>query len=243
MTDERLATGIASVDRLLAGGLETDCVTEIYGEGGSGKTLFCLEVAARVARAGRWVFYVDTEGVSVDRLRAIAGSDLDRILKRLLLSTPKNLEEQGRAVATAGALAREGQRPVGLLVVDSATFYYRLSLSGSDEDDARQALSLELADLVVTAREANVPVIITNQVWRSLREGTLEPLGGSFLNHAAKTILRFDRLSGARRRAVLVKHRSLPEGSAEFRITDTGLEGPVPGDRSVPSPPAGVQLT
>lgn len=225
MTVDRLSTGIPSVDRLLGGGLETDSVTEIYGEGGSGKTLFCLDVATRVAREGRWVFYIDTESVSVDRLRAIAGSDLERILRRFLLSTPKNLEEQGRAVATACSLAREGKRPVGLLVVDSATFYYRLSLSGSDEDDARQALSLELADLVVTALQAEVPVLITNQVWRSMREGTLEPLGGSFLNHAAKTILRFDRLPGARRRAVLMKHRSLPEGSAEFRITGSGLEG------------------
>lgn len=227
MSDERLATGIRSVDRLLGGGLEADCVTEIYGEGGSGKTLFCLDVAVRVAREGRWVFYIDTEGVSVDRLRAIAGADLERILKRFLLSTPKDLEEQGRAIATACSLAREGKRPVGLIVVDSATFFYRLSLSGSDEDEARQALSLELADLVVTTLRAEIPVVITNQVWRSLREGTLEPLGGSFLNHACKTILRFDRLPGARRRAVLVKHRSLPEGSAEFRITGTGLEGPL----------------
>jgi DNA repair protein RadB len=172
VTEDRLATGIASVDRLLGGGLETDSVTEIYGEGGSGKTLFCLEVGTRVAR--------------------------------------------------------EGKRPVGLIVVDSATFYYRLSLSGSDEDDARQALSLELADLVVTALDVHVPVIITNQVWRSLQSGTLEPLGGSFLNHAAKTILRFDRLPGARRRAMLLKHRALPEGAAEFRITNSGLEGPVP---------------
>jgi DNA repair protein RadB len=228
VTEDRLATGIASVDRLLGGGLETDSVTEIYGEGGSGKTLFCLEVGTRVAREGRWVFYIDTEGVSVDRLRAIAGDELEKILKRFLLSTPKSLEEQGRAVATACALTREGKRPVGLIVVDSATFYYRLSLSGSDEDDARQALSLELADLVVTALDVHVPVIITNQVWRSLQSGTLEPLGGSFLNHAAKTILRFDRLPGARRRAMLLKHRALPEGAAEFRITNSGLEGPVP---------------
>jgi len=229
VTNERLSTGIPSVDRLLGGGLETDSVTEIYGEGGSGKTLFCLDVGTRVARDGRWVFYIDTEGVSVDRLRAIAGDGLEKILKRFLLSTPKSLEEQGRAVATACALAREGKRPVGLLVVDSATFYYRLSLSGSDEDDARQALSLQLADLVSTALRAQIPVVITNQVWRSLREGTLQPLGGSFLNHAAKTILRFDRLLGARRRAVLVKHRSLPEGTADFHITGTGLEGPVAG--------------
>ncbi len=224
MAPDRLPTGIASVDRLLGGGLETDSLTEIYGEGGSGKTLFCLQVAYRVARENRWVFYVDTEGVSVDRLRAVAGADLDRILKRFLLSTPKDLDEEGRAVATADALAREGKRPVGLIVVDSGTAYYRLSLSGDDEDDARRTLVVAVADLVATALEAHLPVLFTNQVWRSVREGTLEPLGGSFLNHAAKTILRFDRLPGDRRRVVLVKHRSLPEGSAEFRITPTGLD-------------------
>jgi len=224
VASDKLPTGIASVDRLLGGGLETDSFTEIYGEGGSGKTLFCLHVAHRVAREGRWVFYIDTEGVSVDRLRAVAGDDLDRILKRFLLSTPGSLEEQGRAVATACALARDGQRSVGLIVVDSGTSYYRLSLSGADEDDARQTLSLAVAELVATSLQAHVAVLFTNQVWRSVREGTLEPLGGSFLNHAAKTILRFDRLPGDRRRVVLVKHRALPEGSAEFRITASGLE-------------------
>jgi DNA repair protein RadB len=224
MAPDRLSTGIASVDRLLGGGLETDSVTETYGEGGSGKTLFCLDVALRVAREGRWVFYIDTEGVSVDRLRALAGADLERILKRFLLSTPKDLDEQTAAVRTACALAREGRRPVGLLVVDSATAYYRLSLSAPTEDDARQALSLEISDLVLTALRAHVPVLITNQVWRSIRDGTLEPVGGSFLNHAAKTILFFERLPGARRRVVLKKHRDRPEGSAEFRITDSGLE-------------------
>jgi len=229
MDPDRCPTGIASVDRLLGGGLETDSLTEIYGEGGSGKTLFCLQVAHRIALENRWVFYVDTEGVSVDRLRAIAGEHLDLELKRWLLSTPKSLVDQGKAVETACALARDGKRPVGLIVVDSGTFFYRLSLSGPDEDDARQALSLAVADLVATALQAHIPVLFTNQVWRSVRDGTLEPLGGSFLNHAAKTILRFDRLSGPVRRVVLVKHRSLPEGAAEFRIRDTGLDSIGPG--------------
>jgi DNA repair protein RadB len=223
MPPDRLPTGVDSVDRLLGGGLETDSVTELYGEAGSGKTILCLDVALRVARAGRWVFYIDTEGVSVDRLRAAAGDELERILKRFLLSTPKDLDEQTRAVRTACGLAREGKRPVGLIVVDSATAYYRLSLSGPDEDDARQALSLEISDLVVTALRAHVPVVVTNQVWRSLKDGRLEPVGGSYLNHAAKTILSLERLAGPRRRVVLMKHRDRPEGSAEFRITDRGL--------------------
>ena len=229
MDPDRVPTGIASVDRLLGGGLESDCLTELYGEGGSGKTLFCLQVALRVALENRWVFYIDTEGVSVDRLHAIAGDDLDRVLRRWLLSTPKDLAEQAKAVATACSLAREGQRPVGLIVVDSGTFFYRLSLSGPDEDDARQALSLAVADLVATALRGHLPVLFTNQVWRNMRDGTLEPLGGSFLNHASKTVLRFDRLSGSLRRVVLEKHRSRPEGSAEFRIGPRSLESVGPG--------------
>jgi len=226
MSTARRATGIASVDRLLDGGLETDSVTEIYGEGGSGKTLFCLDVAARVAGEDRWVLYIDTEGLSVDRLRAIARGELDRLLARFLWSHPQDLEEQGRAVATACSLARAGRRPVGLVVLDSATYFYRLSLSGPDEDDARAALALQVADLAATAWRAGVPVLLTNQVWRSTATGSLEPLGGSFLNHAAKTILKFERLAGARRRVLLTKHRSLPEGEVEFRIEATGLVAP-----------------
>jgi DNA repair protein RadB len=223
---ERLSTGIGSLDRLLGGGLETDSVTELYGEGGSGKTVFCLELAARVARASRWVFYIDTEGVSLERLRASSGSDFDRILTRLLLSAPKDLDEQGRAVATACSLARDVRRDTGLIVLDSATHYYRLSLASPDEDGAREALAGQLAELVATARIRGIAVLLTNQVWRDPRDGHLEPLGGSFLNHAAKTILRFDRGTGPQRTAVLVKHRSRPEGAAGFRITSRGLEGP-----------------
>jgi DNA repair and recombination protein RadB len=229
MAADRLPTGIASVDRLLGGGLETDGVTELYGEGGSGKTVFCLDLAARVARAGRWVFYVDTEGVSLERLRSVAGADLDRILGRVLLSAPKDLEQQGRAVATACALARGGRRDVGLLVLDSATNFYRLSLAGPDEDDAREALAVQVAELVATARALGTAVLLTNQVWRNPHDGALEPLGGSFLNHAAKTILRFDRHEGPLRTVVLVKHRARPEGSAAFRITAEGLESVGPG--------------
>jgi DNA repair protein RadB len=223
MPADRCPTGVGPIDELLSGGLETDGLTELYGEGGSGKTLICLEAATRLALADRWVCYIDTEGVSVDRLEAIAHGHVEQVLQRLLLATPKSLAEQTTAVTSACTLARDGKRPVGLIVLDSATFYYRLTLSGDDEDAGRQALGRELAELVATAIGSHVPVLFTNQVWRNQRTGDLEPLGGSFVNHAAKTILRIDRLAGARRRAVLVKHRSLPEGSAEFRITPTGL--------------------
>jgi DNA repair protein RadB len=224
MASERVATGIRGLDDLLGGGLEPDGLTELYGEGGSAKTIVALQVAVRVALAGRWVFYIDTEGLSVSRLEAIAQGRLSEVLQRLLISTPKNLEEQSRAVHAACALAASESRSVGLLVLDSATFYYRLSLSSDAEDEGRQALVGELAELLATAIHREIPVLFTNQVWRSQSTGHLEPLGGSLVDHVAKTIVRCERLPGARRRLVLVKHRSLPEASAEIRITPTGVE-------------------
>lgn len=223
MPPDLLPTGVSALDELLGGGLDTDAITEVYGEGGTGKTILCLQLALRVAGSAQWVVYIDTEGLSVRKLEAMAGSQLPQILEHLLISSPGTLAEQSRAVDTATRLARDRSRPVGLIVVDSATMHYRLELGGKDEERARRELGLELAQLVSAALQVPVPVLITNQVWRKIGDGTLEPVGGAFLNHAAKTILRFDRLTGEWRRAVLMKHRSRPEGSVEFRITDRGL--------------------
>ncbi len=221
MAGGKLATGVAALDGLLEGGLDSDGITELYGEGGSGKTILCLQIATHVALSGNWVLYVDTEGVSLDRLESIARGRLEDVLHRLLLSTPHSLDEQTKAVQSACALARDGRRNVGLIVVDSATFYYRLTLSEESEDEGRQALALELAELLSTSLARAVPVLITNQVWRNLRDGSLEPLGGSFVNHVAKTILRLQRGEEGRRRVVVVKHRSLGNRSVDLTITPT----------------------
>jgi DNA repair protein RadB len=220
----RTTTGSPPIDELLGGGLEPDGLTQLYGEGGTGKTVLCLSAAVACALAGRWVLYIDTEGVSADRLRAMSGGDPDRVLRRLLLSSPKGLPEQTDAVHTACALVRDGRRPIGLVVLDSATMYYRLTLNTPDEEDARTALVAELAELLGTGLRAGVPVLFTNKVYRSMESGALEPIGGPFVNHLSKTILRLERAAGERRRAVLVKHRSLPPAQTTYRITARGIE-------------------
>ena len=223
MPPERLATGVPSLDAMLGGGLEPDSVTEIYGEGGSGKSVFCLHLAGRVALAGRYVLYVDTEGVSLERIEAQAGDRFPEAIRRILLARARSLPEQDAAVRTAAALAREGRRPVGLVVVDSIAFHYRVAAAGEGSDEGRESLLGELAELVSATAEADVPAVFTNQVWRSQKNGGLEPLGGTFVDHAAKTILRFDRVADDRRRAVLVKHRSRPPAHADFRIVPSGI--------------------
>ncbi len=211
------------LDKILGGGLEPDGLTEFYGEGGSGKTIACHQATVRVTDRPAWVAYVDTEGVSVDRLEAVSGDRRDQVLEHLLLATPKDLSHQTRAVRSACILARSDARPIGLIVLDSATLYYRLAVGEENDEVGRAELAHQLADLLSTSLERGIPVIFTNQVWRNVQDGRLEPLGGTFVNHVAKTIVRFDREEGARRRVTLVKHRSLPTATEEFEITSTGV--------------------
>jgi DNA repair protein RadB len=227
MNGRRLPFGVETLDALLEGGVEAGSLTQLYGEGGSGKTNLCLALCVEAAREGRWTIYLDTEGLSLARLDQMArgkGTTLPAVLHRLLLTTPRTLEEQERAVERACALASQRDRQVGLLVLDSATLLYRLDLGREQEGLSRQSLTQQMADLLHTAVELQVPVVFTNQVFRNPETRELEPIGGSFLQHATKTLIRLDRGQDGWRRAVLLKHRSLPEGGmAEFRLTDRGL--------------------
>src|SRR5512137_2627613 len=82
------------LDDLLDGGIESGCLTLFYGEAGSGKTNICLQLARNVARDEKKVVFVDTEGVSLERLRQICGDDFEAVLKRILFSEPYTIDDQ-----------------------------------------------------------------------------------------------------------------------------------------------------
>ncbi|HWM17672.1 MAG TPA: ATPase domain-containing protein, partial [Microbacterium sp.] len=64
-------TGIGEFDRVLGGGIVAGAAILLSGEPGVGKSTLLLEVAARVASAGRRVLYVSAEeSVAQVRLRA-----------------------------------------------------------------------------------------------------------------------------------------------------------------------------
>ena len=71
----KLPVKCKSVDNLLDGGVESSAITEFYGEAGSGKTTFCLQLARNCVEGKKKVIFIDTEGVSLDRLKQICGSE------------------------------------------------------------------------------------------------------------------------------------------------------------------------
>jgi len=217
-----LTTGSKSLDDLLEGGLEGGAITLLFGEAGSGKTNVCLQIASIVAQAGKKVIYIDTEGVSMERLKQVSGEGYEEVMKNLLLFEPHSFEEQEKFVDKAVRLA-ESSLEVGVIILDSATIHYRLTRN-EEERGARKTLSPQLAKLLAVGRTKSIPVLLTSQVYTDIEKGTFEPLGGHVLLHNAKAILRLEKVSTGTRRAIIVKHRHLEEGRrTDFRITKSGV--------------------
>lgn len=217
-----LPIGSKPLDDLLEGGLEGGAITLLFGEAGSGKTNICLQVARNVATTGKKVVYIDTEGVSLERLKQIAGEDYEEVMKNVLFFEPHSFDEQEKFVDKAAKLA-ESSLEVGVIILDSATIHYRLTRN-DEERGVRKSLSPQLAKLLAVARSKDLPVLLTSQVYTDIEKGTFEPLGGHVLLHNAKAIIRLDKVSTGVRRAVIIKHRHLEEGRrAEFKLTNSGV--------------------
>jgi len=219
----RIAFDCGSLDALLEGGVESSCVTLLYGEAGTGKTNLCLVLARNVAMQGKKVVFLDTEGISLDRFRQICGENFDKVLKSVLFFEASSFDEQEKMVDKAIKLA-EGNAEVDMIIVDSISMFYRLTSQQEDRNE-RRSLTSQSIKLLGVARKRDIPVILTSQVYTDVKSGKYESLGGHPLQHNAKTIIRLDRVAPGRRRAVVIKHRHIAEeASAEFRLSNAGID-------------------
>lgn len=224
-----IPTGCATVDDLLGGGFERGAVTQVYGPPASGKTNLALAAAVGVAARGDSALYIDTEGLSVDRFEQLARAaltddqTLDDVASRVVISEALDFAEQEEAVRDAAELADR----VDLVVLDSATGFYRLERTNDGGGEALRKVARQVTHLLSLARKADLAVVLTNQVFADpdSESERVRPLGGNTLTHWSAAVVRLERFRGGNRRATLEKHRSKPAGgTARFRITGTGLE-------------------
>ncbi|ACV11090.1 DNA repair and recombination protein RadB [Halorhabdus utahensis DSM 12940] len=219
-----ISTGCDAVDDLLGGGLERGAVTQIYGQPAAGKTNLALGAAVETAAAGESALYLDTEGVSIDRLEQLADArgDVSELASRIILTEAHTFEEQQEAVRDAEEFASQ----VDLIVLDSATGFYRLERTEQEDGEALRAVARQITHLLALARKHDLAVAFTNQVFSDPDGDRVRPLGGHTLNHWSSLVLRLDRFRGGKRRATLEKHHAKATGdTARFQITDAGMSG------------------
>jgi DNA repair protein RadB len=226
VTDD-VPTGCAALDSLLGGGFERGTATQLYGPPGAGKTNLALSASVAVASEGGQALYIDTEGLSIDRFeQVLSGTAGDEsVAQRIVVTEATDFAEQAEAVRDAAEFAPQ----MDLIVLDSATGFYRLERTGDEQrGDALRTVADQVTQLLALARKHDLAVVLTNQVFSDPdRESERpRPLGGHTLSHWTGTILRLDRYKGGNRKATVEKHRAKPEGeTVQFQITDGGIDG------------------
>ena len=237
MGNSKISTGSYDFNKWLYGGYEEDVITMIAGSPGSGKTNFTILAACSQAKKGNRVLFIDTEGgFSIDRVKQIVGEDYKEYLKNIILSQPTSFKEQKEFFTNL--LKNMKKDHIKLLIVDSVAMLYRLELGDaikSKEDEKIKQINREVANqmriLAEISRKEKIPIIITNQVyseflseddWKKGLARQTNIVGGDLFKYWSKCIIEL-KLDRGKRKAVLVKHRSLPEKELNFEIRNEGI--------------------
>lgn len=237
MSNGKISTGSFDFNKWLYGGYEKGIITMIAGPPGSGKTNFCILSACSQAKKGNKVIFIDSEGgFSTERVKQIVGDGFEKILENIFLLGPTSFEEQKKSFVQL--LNKIRKEYVSLIIVDSIAMIYRLELGDAvktKEDEKIREINREVAKqmrvLDELARKQEIPILITNQVYSSflseeeLKKGVekeVNIVGGDLFKYWSKCIIEL-RTEGSKKKAILLKHRSLPNKELSFEIKEKGI--------------------
>jgi DNA repair protein RadA len=231
----RCSTGSKSLDELLLGGVETQAVTEFYGEFGSGKSQICHTLCAMASRPlsenglDGGVIYIDTEGTfRPERLQQIAESrgfvPLE-VLKNTVLCKVYNSSHLELIMKNLGGYISNFNAK--LIIVDSIISLHRAEFTGRGTlADRQQKLNSILHKLVRVAEIFNIAVVITNQVQTSPDSFFGDPTkatGGNVIGHTS-TYRIYLRKSGENRIAKIIDSPYHPYSDTRFTINNRGVD-------------------
>lgn len=233
----RLTSGSKVVDQLLDGGLETQTITEFYGEYGSGKSQICHQLCVNVQlppeRGGLngAALYVDTENTfrteRIVQMSRHLGLDLEQVVKNIIYAEAYTSDHQMFLLDKADEVIK--QNNVKLIIVDSLTAHFRSEYIGREMLASRQQrLNKHMHKLIALARAFNAVAVVTNQVMAKpdvFFGDAVHPIGGHIVGHTSHTRVYLRRAShGPVRIARLVSSPYLPEGEEIFKVTENGIE-------------------
>jgi DNA repair protein RadA len=233
----RLSTGSKQLDELLGGGLETQTITEFYGEYGVGKSILCHQLAVNVqlpedkGGLNGSALYIDTENTFrpewVVRMANALGLDPAETAKNIIYSEAFNSDHQILLLEKSDKFIQENN--VKVIIVDSLTSHFRSEYLGREMlAERQQKLNSHLHRLVRLSRAFNACAVVTNQVMSKPDQFfamSVEAVGGHIVSHTSHTRVFLRRTaSGPVRICRLVSSPYLPEGERIFKITEEGIK-------------------
>jgi DNA repair protein RadB len=217
--EKKLSTGSEKLDSFLGGGYEHSVITTIFGPSGTGKTTACLLAAISASKSGKVIFIDSEGGFSVERLKQLS-PDYTKVLERIFFLKPTTFDEQKHFF---DSIDKTLPKNVSLLICDTISALYRIE-RGDDNRNLNAELGKQLGKLLEISRKSSIPVIITNQVYADFDDRTkVRMVGGDIITYNSKCLIEFQPLSRSKRRAIMKKHRSIPECEIEFEIKQEGI--------------------
>ena len=240
---KKLSTFVPDIDNLLGGGFETQAITEMYGEFGSGKSQIVHQLAVNVqlpvemGGLGGSAIYIDTENTfRPERIEQmvngleIEGADPQDFLKNIHVARAQSSDHQMLLIENSRELAEELKKvgkPVKLVIVDSLTSLFRSEYAGRGTlAERQQKLNRHMHDIFKLCDEYNAIGLVTNQVQSNpavFFGDPTKPIGGNIVGHTATFRIYLRKSKGGKRVFRLVDSPNLPEGEALFLVEEGGL--------------------
>ena len=232
----RISTGTDALDSLLLGGVETQAITEVYGEFGCGKTQFCHSLCVTVQKTVEeggldgGVLYIDTEGTfRPERIIEIAKThnmDPSKLLDRIVVARAYNSAHQVLILEEAGKIIKEEN--IRLIISDSTTGLFRAEYLGRGTlANRQQKLGRYLRLLSRIAETYNCAVVATNQVSSSpdtFFGDPTRPVGGNIVGHTSTYRIYFRKGGKNKRVAKIIDSPHHPASEAVFELGERGVQ-------------------
>src|SRR3989338_6663130 len=234
----KITTGSKELDKLLGGGVETNGITETYGQYGSGKSQLAHILAVRAQMpvaeggSGGQVVFIDTESTfRPERIVEIAkgvGINPDEVLRNINVARAYNSDHQMLLAEKVEDLIKKEGLNIKLVVVDSLTAHFRAEFVGRGTlADRQQKLNKHMHTLAKLADMYNFCVYVTNQVMSKPDMFFGDPtqaIGGHIVAHASTFRVYLRKGKKGTRVAKLIDSPNKPEGECSFVVTEEGLK-------------------
>jgi DNA repair protein RadA len=230
----RLSTGSKAFDDLMAGGFETGCITECFGQYGSSKTQLAHQLAVNTIKMEpeAFVVYIDTENTfrpeRIIEFAKGAGLDPDTVLKNIKVARAYNSDHQMLLAEKVEDLIKKQSLTVRLVIVDSLTAHFRAEFVGRGTlADRQQKLNKHMHILSRVASTNNLCVYVTNQVMAkpdTFFGDPTEAIGGHIVAHNSTFRIYLRKGKKGTRVAKLVDAPNLADGEAGFIVTTDAIK-------------------
>ncbi len=238
----KISTGTDCLDLLLDGGVESQALTEVYGEFGCGKTQFCHTMCVQVQKPKEeggldgGALYIDTENTfRPERIVSISkaqGMDPEKVLDNIIVARAYNSSHQILILEECGPVIKENN--IKLIIVDSAVGLFRAEYLGRGTLAARQQKLNHFVHLLVRIAETyNCAALATNQVMAApdvFFGDPIRPVGGNVVAHTSTYRIYFKK-SGKKRIARMVDSPHHPEQEVIFALSEAGVVDPDDGTK------------